>query len=68
MNNTPLCPKCQGAMDDGSASATSGSLVYRSNKQAGNKTTPIRAARVCLKCGYVEFYLIPQELREKLQK
>ena len=67
MPNPPLCPKCNGPMDEGSASATSGSLVYRSNKQASNKTTPIRAARVCLNCGYMELYLNPQELREKLR-
>lgn len=65
--NTPPCPKCGGPVDEGIASASSGALVYRSNRQPPKtKTTVIRAARVCLNCGYVEFYLKAEELKEKL--
>lgn len=65
--NTSPCPKCGGPLDEGSASASSGALVYRSNQQSpSTKTTVIRAARVCLNCGYVEFYLKPEELKAKL--
>lgn len=64
---SPLCPKCGGVFDEGSASASSGALVYLSNQQpASAKTTVIRAARVCLNCGYVEFYVRVEELKKRL--
>jgi len=54
-------------MDEGTASSTRGSFVYRSNLQrTGDKTTNITRALVCLQCGYTELYLDPQTLKERL--
>jgi hypothetical protein len=65
--DSALCPKCGGPFDEGRASATSGSFVYRSSRQPpSGKTTNFQAARVCLDCGYMEFYLPVEELRSKL--
>ena len=65
--DSTLCPKCGGRLDEGRASATSGSLVYRSDRQPSSaKTTNVHAARACLDCGYVELYLPAEELRAKV--
>jgi len=54
-------------MDDGRVSSDQ-DLYYLSNRQTGmvRKTTPVRQARACLSCGYVELYLDVAELRKKL--
>lgn len=62
------CPKCNAAMDEGQARSEE-ELRYLSNRQTGmiRTTTPIRKARACLTCGYVELYLDPAELNKKLK-
>ncbi|MCA9873214.1 MAG: hypothetical protein H6659_16230 [Ardenticatenaceae bacterium] len=55
-------------MDEGQARSEE-ELRYLSNRQTGmiRTTTPIRKARACLTCGYVELYLDPAELNKKLK-
>jgi len=55
-------------MDEGLARSEE-DLRYLSNRQTGmiRTTTPIRKARACLACGYVELYLDPAELNKKLK-
>jgi len=55
-------------MDEGQAKSAE-DLYYLSNRQTGmiRKPTPIRQARACLTCGYVELYLDPAELNKKLK-
>jgi len=65
----PACPKCGETMDEGTISwSGSGSSGYVSKKQTGmlRSVTPIREARACTKCGYVEMNLDPQELKKKI--
>ncbi|MDL1896605.1 hypothetical protein FBQ82_10045 [Anaerolineae bacterium CFX7] len=66
MNNIQ-CPKCNGEMDEGRATADD-DLRYVSNRQTGmmRALTPIRRARACLNCGYVELYLDVAELKKKI--
>jgi predicted nucleic-acid-binding Zn-ribbon protein len=62
------CPKCNGEMDEGRV-GTGEDLRYTSNRQTGmiRTTTPVRRARACLTCGYVELYLDAAELNKKLK-
>lgn len=64
---TAICPKCNGEMDEGRASADEG-IRYVSNRQTGmiRTPTPMRRALACLTCGYVELYLDPAELKKKI--
>lgn len=61
------CPKCNEPMDEGRMSAGS-PIGYASQKQTGvvRKPTAIQQARACPNCGYVELYLDPIELRQKI--
>lgn len=61
------CPKCNSDMDEGRLNAGE-ELRYTSNRQTGmiRSPTPVRRARVCLSCGYVELFLDVAELRKKL--
>jgi hypothetical protein len=54
-------------MDEGRMSAGS-PIGYVSQKQTGviRKPTAIQPARACPNCGYVELYLDPIELRQKI--
>jgi predicted nucleic-acid-binding Zn-ribbon protein len=54
-------------MDEGSISA-SNQIGYVSQKQTGvfRTVTQIRQGRACLNCGYVEMYLDPKELKQKI--
>ena len=62
------CPKCNAPMDEGRASAGD-DLYYVSDRQSGilRSATPIRRARACPACGYVELYLEAAELKKKIQ-
>jgi Pyruvate/2-oxoacid:ferredoxin oxidoreductase delta subunit len=55
-------------MDEGHISVSSATLGYVSKKQTGmlRAVTPIKQARACQNCGYVEFYLDPKELKQKI--
>jgi predicted nucleic-acid-binding Zn-ribbon protein len=56
-------------MDEGRISwSGDSSSGYVSNKQTGmlRKVTNITLARACPNCGYVEMYLNPQELKQKI--
>ena len=67
--DTHPCPKCNGTMDEGRMSLTgSGYAGYVSNKQTGmlRAVTKINLARACPNCGYVEMYLDPKELKQKI--
>ncbi|MFZ5910225.1 MAG: hypothetical protein ACOYYU_09445 [Chloroflexota bacterium] len=66
---TYACPKCDSTMDEGRISWSGDSGAgYVSNKQTGmlRKVTNITLARACPNCGYVEMYLNPQELKQKI--
>lgn len=54
-------------MDEGLLS-TSDQPGYVSRKQTGmlRTVTKIQQARACLNCGYVEMYLDPKELRQRI--
>jgi predicted RNA-binding Zn-ribbon protein involved in translation (DUF1610 family) len=64
---THPCPKCNGTMDEGSISV-SDQIGYVSRKQTGmlRTVTKINQARACPNCGYVEMYLDPKELKQKI--
>lgn len=64
---THTCPKCDETMDEGTLSA-SDPIGYVSKKQTGmlRSVTKIGKAFACLNCGYVEMYLNPQELKQKI--
>ncbi len=66
---THPCPKCNGPLDDGWLNVTgSSSAGYVSKKQTGmlKVVTKIGQARACPNCGYVELYLDPKELKQKI--
>jgi predicted nucleic-acid-binding Zn-ribbon protein len=66
---TRPCPKCNEKMDEGLVNPTgSGVIGYISQKQTGilKTMTKINQARVCPNCGYVELYLDPKELKQRL--
>jgi predicted nucleic-acid-binding Zn-ribbon protein len=67
METTP-CPKCNELMDEGRLSVSDGTIGYVSTKQKGvvRQVTVIEQARACPKCGYVELYLNPQTLKQRL--
>ena len=63
------CPKCNEPMDEGRM-IYSGSdyAAYVSNKQKGMLRTAAKIvnAHACPNCGYVEMYLYPQELKQRI--
>ncbi len=61
------CPKCNEFMDEGLLS-TSEQPGYVSQRQTGmlRTVTKISRARACPNCGYVEMYLDPKELRQRI--
>ncbi|NPV55462.1 MAG: hypothetical protein HPY76_02145 [Anaerolineae bacterium] len=63
----PTCPKCSHPMDEGTIGESEG-IHYASNRQTGflKVMTPARWARACMTCGYIELYLDPRELRQKI--
>jgi predicted nucleic-acid-binding Zn-ribbon protein len=66
---TQPCPKCNTAMDEGRMSWSGNSHSgYVSNKQTGmlRTVTKIINARACPNCGYVEMYLDPKELKQRI--
>ena len=64
---TAQCPKCGGPMEDGAFGSTGGVQTFRSNRQGPRDMyTQVRPARACLHCGYLELYVDPQELNERL--
>ena len=62
------CPKCNEPMDEGHVSFSGTTAGYVSQKQTGmvRKPTEIKQARACPNCGYVEIYLDPKELKQKI--
>lgn len=63
------CPKCNEPMDEGYISIGSATtLGYVSQKQTGmfRVVTQFKQARACPNCGYVELYLDPKELKQKI--
>lgn len=63
------CPKCSTPMDEGRMSwSGDSSSGYVSNKQTGmlRRVTNVSQARACPNCGYVEMYLDPKELKERI--
>jgi predicted nucleic-acid-binding Zn-ribbon protein len=62
------CPKCNEPMDEGRLSLSGSTAGYVSQKQTGmiRKPTEINRARACSNCGYVELYLDPKELKQKI--
>ncbi len=64
------CIKCGGEMDEGRIPIPHKYLFgYKSKSQKHfSFEANIQRARVCLCCGYLEFYLDPNEIKEKLKK
>ena len=62
------CPRCKEPMDEGHVSFSGSTAGYVSNKQTGmlRKAAVIKQARACPNCGYVEFYLDPNELKKNI--
>ena len=63
------CPKCNQQMDEGWVSPTgSGFMGYVSKKQTGmlKTVTKVNQGYACPNCGYVEMYLDPKELRQRI--
>lgn len=59
------CSKCGGEMDEGNITR----IGYVSKKQTGFAiATQVQKVRACLQCGFLEWYLDPQELRQKIGK
>lgn len=70
MSGTPqqlTCPKCGNEMDEGRINASDG-IQFASNRQTGmlKVMTSARWARACLTCGYIELFLDPRELRQRI--
>lgn len=68
MDKNP-CPKCKHEMDEGRVSPTDSSFLgYVSDKQTGmlRKITKVNRGYACPNCGYVEMYLDPAELKQRL--
>jgi predicted nucleic-acid-binding Zn-ribbon protein len=65
---TYRCPRCNLPMDEGHISLSGSNAGYVSNKQTGmlRKAAPIRKARGCPNCGYVELYVEPKELKQNI--
>jgi len=66
---TRPCPKCNEMMDEGWISLTgSGYMGYVSKKQTGmlKVQTKVNQARACPNYGYVEMYLDPKELKQRI--
>jgi hypothetical protein len=66
--DTILCRKCNKLMDEGRLSVSDGTIGYVSTKQKGmiRQATLIHQARACPNCGYVELYLDPRALTQRL--
>ena len=65
------CLKCNEPMDEGFLKITGAgagtAIGYVSQKQKGILKTPMNImARACPNCGYVELYLDPKELKQRL--
>jgi len=66
---THPCPKCNEPMDEGYMSwSGSNQNGYVSKKQTGmlRVVTKITLAHACPNCGYVEMYLDPKELKQRI--
>ncbi len=65
---THPCPRCNEPMDEGHMSVSGTTIGYVSQKQKGmlRAVTNIKQARACPNCGYVEMYLDPKELKQKI--
>ncbi len=61
------CPKCNEPMDHGFVSS-SDQIGYVSKKQTGmlRTVTKISEARACPNCGFVEMYVDPKVLKERI--
>ncbi|MBD2459571.1 hypothetical protein H6G89_00815 [Oscillatoria sp. FACHB-1407] len=61
------CPKCDGEMDTGKLGIEN--VMYFSNWQKNffKAGTLIDKARACTNCGFVELYLDPEVLKQKIQ-
>jgi predicted nucleic-acid-binding Zn-ribbon protein len=65
------CPKCNETMDEGllniSRAGAGAAIGYVSQKQKGMLRPPTNIkVRACPNCGYVELYLDPKELKQRL--
>lgn len=64
---THLCPKCNEPMDEGTLTS-SDAPGYVSRRQTGmlRTVTKLSRAYACLNCGYVEMYLDPKEVKQRI--
>ena len=61
------CPKCGGEMDEGRIPVPHKFLFgYKSEEQKHfSSECNIQKAKACTDCGYLEFFLDPEELKSK---
>jgi predicted nucleic-acid-binding Zn-ribbon protein len=64
------CPKCGGEMDEGRIPAPHKWLLgYKSDRQKHwSFEANVEQVKACMGCGYLEFYLDPEEVRKKVAK
>ena len=66
----PACPKCGAALCEGIILSSDGLFFMPHKQETGRfglrKTVRNAQARACTKCGYVELYLNPDELKAAL--
>lgn len=69
MDTDTGCPKCGGSMDEGRIPVPQKFLLgYKSEEQKHfSFECNIQKAKACLECGYLEFFLDPEELKSKKQ-
>jgi predicted nucleic-acid-binding Zn-ribbon protein len=66
--NNELCPKCNSQMDQGRVpKPLTWFSGYKSDSQKHfSFEVNIEKAKACLNCGYLEFYINPDKLKEKV--
>lgn len=63
--NGEACPRCNGPVAYGEPRAYQSNLYFKPEYQGKRDMPPvIGRARACLRCGYVEFFLDPADLKE----
>ncbi len=64
-----LCPKCSGEMDVGRMPIPHKYLFgYKSERQKHFAFEDnVQKAKACLNCGYLELYIDPEEVKERLK-
>ncbi len=67
--NAEECPKCGGQMDNGRIPTPLKFLFgYKSDtRKHWSFESNVGKAKACVQCGYLELYIDPEELRDKMK-